>query len=106
MLPSRREGYGLVVVEAVARGTPVVVARAPDNSATELVEEGVNGVVVDSVDPEALGAALAQVVEAGERMRSSTRDWYARNAYRLSVESSVEQVEKTYEELVAAQARR
>ena len=40
VLPSRREGYGLVVVEAAARGTPSVVVRDPDNAATELVEDG------------------------------------------------------------------
>ena len=38
--PSRREGYGLVVVEAAARGVPSVVVADPDNAATELVQEG------------------------------------------------------------------
>ena len=38
VLPSRREGYGLVVVEAAARGVPSVAD--PDNAATELVQEG------------------------------------------------------------------
>ena len=42
-LPSRREGYGLVVVEAAALGVPTVVVRGPDNAATELVEDGENG---------------------------------------------------------------
>ena len=45
VLPSRREGYGLVVVEACAAGTPSVVVADPDNAATELIEEGVNGFV-------------------------------------------------------------
>ena len=53
VLPSRREGYGLVVVEAAARGAPVVVVAGPDNAAIELVEEGVNGVVAASAEPDA-----------------------------------------------------
>ena len=52
VLPSRREGYGLVVVEAAALGTPSVVVRGPDNAATELVEDGKNGFVAPSADPE------------------------------------------------------
>src|SRR5262245_43640911 len=38
LLPSKREGYGRVIVEASARGVPVVVVEGPDNAATELVD--------------------------------------------------------------------
>ncbi len=48
LLPSRREGYGLVVVEAAAQATPQRRGRGRDNAAIELVEEGVNGVVAPS----------------------------------------------------------
>ena len=34
-LPSRREGYGLVVLEAMSRGTPAVLVRGDDNAAAE-----------------------------------------------------------------------
>ena len=43
VLPSRREGYGLVVVEAASRGTPSVVVAGADNAAVELLQDGVNG---------------------------------------------------------------
>ena len=52
LLPSRREGYGMVVVEAAARGTPSIVVAGEDNAATELIEEGVNGFVAPSADAE------------------------------------------------------
>ena len=96
LLPSRREGYGLVVVEASAVGTPSIVARGPDNAAIELVEEEVNGVIAPSAAPEDLAAAIVAVVLAGAPMRVSTREWYARNAERLSLERSLEQVLATY----------
>ena len=44
-LPSVREGYGLIVVEAAAHGCPAVVVDHPDNAAVELVVDGVNGIV-------------------------------------------------------------
>ena len=40
LLPSQREGYGLVVVEAAARGTPSVVVAGEDNAAVELIDGG------------------------------------------------------------------
>ena len=64
VLPSEREGYGLVVVEASARGTPSVVVRGPDNAAVELVDDGQNGVVAESASPEHLAAAILRVHEA------------------------------------------
>src|SRR4029453_11414547 len=69
LLPSRREGYGLVVVEAASLGTPSILVRDPDNAATELIEEGVNGLVADSAEPEALAEAIERVHAAGPALR-------------------------------------
>ena len=96
LLPSEREGYGLVVVEALALGTPAIVVAGPENAATELIEHGVNGLVADSADPAELGRAIVQVVRAGAEMRRSTKDWYERHAFALSIESSLETVESAH----------
>jgi len=96
VFPSKREGYGLVVVEAAAVGTPTVVVDAPDNAAVELVEDGVNGFVATSAAPEELANAIVRVHEAGPALRESTADWFNRNRRRLSVESSVERVLAVY----------
>jgi glycosyltransferase involved in cell wall biosynthesis len=96
VLPSRREGYGLIVVEASAQGTPSVVVADPDNAATELVEEGVNGFIAESASPEDLAAAILRVHEAGPALRESTADWFARNAERLSLAHSIDVVSDAY----------
>jgi glycosyltransferase involved in cell wall biosynthesis len=96
VLPSRREGYGLVVAEACAAGTPAVVVADPDNAATELVEEGVNGFVAPSDSPEDLAAAIVRVREGGAALRASTAEWYRANARRLSLEDSLERVAEAY----------
>jgi glycosyltransferase involved in cell wall biosynthesis len=95
-LPSRREGYGLVVIEAASRGTPSIVVADPDNAAVELVEDGINGVVAPSASPEDLAAAILRVRDAGPDLRRSTAEWFARNAPRLSIESSLQKVVRTY----------
>jgi glycosyltransferase involved in cell wall biosynthesis len=94
--PSSREGYGLVVVEAAARGIPVVVVAGPDNAATELVEQGVNGVIAASTSPEDLGEAVMRVLDSGDRMRQSSRQWFDENVHRLSIDSSLAVVSDYY----------
>jgi glycosyltransferase involved in cell wall biosynthesis len=96
LLPSRREGYGLVVVEASARATPSVVVAGEDNAAVELVEDGVNGVIAADGTPEALAEAIVRVHRMGMALRESTARWYAENAQRLSLESSLRAVLESY----------
>jgi glycosyltransferase involved in cell wall biosynthesis len=90
LVPSRREGYGMVVVEAAARATPSVVVDGEDNAASELIEEGVNGTIALGSDAESLAEAIVRVHEAGFALRQSTAHWYAQNATRLSLEHSLQ----------------
>ncbi|HEV3093374.1 MAG TPA: glycosyltransferase family 4 protein [Solirubrobacteraceae bacterium] len=97
LLPSEREGYGMVVIEACAHSTPAVVVAAPDNAAVELVQEGVNGVIAASAEPETIAQAIVRVREAGMAMRESTARWFAENAERLALESSLRMVLVSYD---------
>jgi len=96
LLPSRREGYGMVVVEAAARGTPSVVVAGEDNAATELIEEGVNGTIAPRAEPEAIADAIVRVRDGGMELRERTARWYAENADRLSLASSLRVVLEGY----------
>jgi glycosyltransferase involved in cell wall biosynthesis len=98
LLPSRREGYGLVVIEAAARGTPSVVVAGPDNAAAELISEDENGFIAPSASPDDLAAAIVRVHEAGRPLRDSTAAWFARNAQRLSLGHSLDTVLRVYRE--------
>jgi glycosyltransferase involved in cell wall biosynthesis len=102
VLPSRREGYGLVVVEAIARGTPAVVVADEDNAASELVEHGVNGFIAASATPADLAEAIVRVREAGAELRRSTADWYVAHRRELSLESSLDAVAAAYGDQPAA----
>jgi len=96
VLPSSREGYGLIVVEAAARGTPSIVVAGEDNAAVELIEEGRNGTIAASAAPEELAAAIERVHRGGADLRAATCAWFADNAARLSLEGSLGQVLGSY----------
>jgi glycosyltransferase involved in cell wall biosynthesis len=96
VLPSRREGYGMVVVEAASWGTPSIVVADPDNAATELLDDGVNGIVAASTSPEDLAGAILDIHEQGMALRRSTAAWFQRNAPRVALSRSAEQVAQIY----------
>jgi glycosyltransferase involved in cell wall biosynthesis len=96
LLPSRREGYGMVVVEAAARGTPSIVVAGQDNAATELIAEGINGTIARRADPQAIADAIVRVHDAGLGLRESTMDWFTENADWLSLEHSLQIVLEIY----------
>jgi glycosyltransferase involved in cell wall biosynthesis len=102
LLPSRREGYGLIVVEAAARGTPSIVVEGPANAATSLIADGVNGFVVASAQPTALADAIVKAHAAGPALVQSTYGWFRAHAEELSVDSSVAQIEQLYQSLTGA----
>jgi glycosyltransferase involved in cell wall biosynthesis len=93
---SSREGYGMIVIEAAARATPSVVVAGADNAAVELLEDGANGVLARADDPQTIADAIVRVHESGIALRECTAMWFAENAERLSLESSLEQVLASY----------
>lgn len=98
--PSIREGYGLVVVEAAARGVPIILRQSPDSAATELVDNGVNGYIAESGNPDVLAANIVKVSEAGDGLRKSTHKWFRSNLDWLPISVSAEKAEKQYFKLL------
>jgi glycosyltransferase involved in cell wall biosynthesis len=101
VLPSIREGYGLVVIEALSQGTPSVVVAGPDNAAAEFIEDGRNGFIAASAEPQALGDAIVRAVEGGDALRKSSFDWYDENKPSLSIDDSIAKIEAAYAQLTA-----
>jgi glycosyltransferase involved in cell wall biosynthesis len=67
-LPSLAEGFGLVLIEAMAAGVPVVATDVP--GIRDVVRDGVTGLLVPPGNADALAAAIRRVVgDAGLRKR-------------------------------------
>jgi glycosyltransferase involved in cell wall biosynthesis len=88
------EPFGLVMIEAMACGTPVIAYRA--GSVPEVIEDGITGFIVES-EEEAVGAVR-------ESFRLDRRAIRTRFEQRFSVQRMVRQYEKLYGELIGAGA--
>jgi len=82
LIPSITEAFGNVTQEAMACGLTVIAASA--TGTTRLVEDGVSGTLVDPLEPDQYGAAIAlYAADPALRARhgaagldyASTRDW-------------------------------
>lgn len=70
-VPSRYEGFGIVYLEAMSVGLPVVASRA--GGATDLVTDGADGFLVDPGDPAAVADALATLSADRDRLAEMGR---------------------------------
>ncbi len=83
LFPTRYESFGLVVIEAMAAGLPVIVSDAVPAG---IVTDGRNGAVIAGHDPSRYAAALRRLADPGTRaaMAETNRD----DAGRFSIESA------------------
>ena len=96
--PSRQEAFGLVPIEALMCGTPVVVAD--DSGCAEVVRETGGGVVVAEGDSQALASAIQQMLVEPSRFREQARSARARAASRFSSDQVCADLERVYSEVI------
>ncbi len=96
MLGAWPEPFGLVAIESLAAGTPVIARRA--GALPEIVEHGVDGFLVDDVDEAILAVRLV-----GQLDRKRIR---ARALERFSVARMTDAYEAIYRRLIAEWAAR
>jgi glycosyltransferase involved in cell wall biosynthesis len=99
VLPSWIEGLPMVVLEAMAHGTPVVTT--PVGGTPELVVHGETGLLVPPRDPAALAAALDELLAKPELARRLGEAGRRRVEADFSVRTMTERVLAIYDEVAA-----
>ncbi len=98
VFPSRAEGLGIVAVEAMACGAPVVYMK--DGVGPEVMTHGVDGLLCDTRDPASLASTILQALSSpdlrrglGERARQTVLT-------RFSLDQTVLENVSLYEEMI------
>ena len=98
-VPSRWETFGLVVIEAMAMGTPVVAARV--GGLPEIVVDGETGVLVER-GPAAFAQALVALLQNPSRRARMGMAGQARVQELFTADAMLDRIEDVYEEAVQA----
>jgi glycosyltransferase involved in cell wall biosynthesis len=98
LFPTRYDSFGMVVIEAMAAGLPVIVS---DVVPPGIVTDGRNGVVIDGHDPARYAAALRRL--ADPELRAAMAEANRHDAGRFSVESAAAGYAAVAESLAATQ---
>ncbi len=99
VLPSRFEGLPLSILDAMLAELPVVATDVGSNG--EAVRDQVTGRLVAAEDPEALAAALRDVLADPERARELGRAGRALALERFTVRAQAQRYEALYDELLS-----
>ena len=99
VLPSRWEGFGLVLLEAMNEGLPVVGTRR--GAIPEVVRDGETGLLVPPGDPDSLATALSRLLGDPERAVEMGRAGRSRLRREFDLDRAVTAHRELYEELAA-----
>jgi len=100
VFPSIREGLGMAVLEAMSMGVPVAAA---DNRGTrEYMEDGVNGFVFRTGDPEGLVQAVEKAAGLKTQELASMQKQGSRTVQRFEIKNTDRVMAQVYEALDAA----
>lgn len=92
VFPSFREGLSVSVMEAMASGLPIACSRIRGN--TDMVEDGVNGYLMEPGNPDSIAGALRRLEDGGKREEISRNNLEKAEEYSLAV--IAEQYRKVY----------
>jgi glycosyltransferase involved in cell wall biosynthesis len=97
LIPSRSEGLPRVAIEAFAAGVPVIASRV--GGLPELVEHGVNGLLVDVDDAEGWRAAVERTADDAESLRLGSGAFASWERH-YSPESGLARLERAYQDAI------
>ena len=102
VVPSQMETFGVVVLEAMAVGTPVVASAV--GGLIELIEHGTNGWLVPPAQPAALADAIVELLALPERRRQLAEAGRRMVEGRFDVRQLTRRIEQIYDEVCSAEA--
>lgn len=104
VLSSRREGFAIAIIEAMAVGLPVVSFDCP-RGPSDIITDGVDGTLVPLGDVDALAEAIIDLIEDPEKRRIHS-EAALRRARSYEIDTIGQAWRRTFDELLGSPARR
>lgn len=96
VFPTRSDCYGLVLVEAYCSGLPIVSSKYADG-AYDIVENNVNGLIIDPYNAQEFGTAICEVISEKK---------YSLNAEKMDIEKfEIRHEAKEFENVILEMAK-
>lgn len=92
-VPSFHEGFGIVYLEAMGYGLPVVAARS--GGASDFVQDGHNGFLVDPAEPSQIARSIEWLLEPTTRRRmgkAAVASYYAHPTWAESMHTATKSI--------------
>ena len=96
--PSSGEGFGIVPVEAMACGVPVFAFN--EGAMTELIQDKINGFLLESLDSEEISDSILKYMNDKELLDKVKRNASVKVKNELSLRISARKLEKLYESVL------
>ena len=98
VLPSLREPFGLVLLEAMASNIPVIATAA--GGPMDFIRSGVNGILVPPSDPVKLAEQIDMMLSNPDRLMALAKRGYETVKRGFDVRKTVRTIEETYRSLI------
>ncbi|MCW8804538.1 MAG: glycosyltransferase family 4 protein [Ignavibacteriaceae bacterium] len=101
VLPSLYEGFGIVLLEAMAAGVPIVATNV--DGIKEVVMDGVSGILVPPKNPEAIASAVTKIIESPHLARSLVDEGLKRSKL-FDIQEHVTKIDNFYTNLLGVES--
>lgn len=99
VLPSVRESFGLILIESMAAGTPVVATRC--GGPEEIIENNVSGLLISPKDSLALAESVIHLFRDRKKREQMALEAKERTKSRFNITLQGEKTESIYKELIS-----
>ena len=94
VLPSINEGFPFALLEAMAAKKPIIATNV--GGVTEIVKNGVNGIVVEPMDPFALSTAMLELAVDAKKRMCFAEEGYKTILANFTLEKMISSTEQIY----------
>ena len=101
---SRPEPFGLVIIEGMASGKPVIATEA--GGVLDIIENGVNGILVKCKDEKAISRAIYQIISNKEKSKKLSLEGQKKVYKNFRIENQIIAIQELYDNILSSYTKK